>query len=56
MGEIIVLEVKLRNQRVQNKIRRNIFIKVIIKKELHQLAIFDKIGKIPGIFGFMLSR
>lgn len=25
MGEIIVLEEKLRNQRIQNKIRRNIF-------------------------------
>jgi len=34
MGEIIVLEEKLRNQRVQNKIRRNIFIKAIMKKEL----------------------
>jgi len=42
MGEIIVLEEKLRNQRVQNKIRRNIFIKTIIKKGLHQLAIFRK--------------
>jgi hypothetical protein len=29
MGEIIVLEEKLRNQSVQNKIRRNILIKVI---------------------------